>query len=313
MGYSEICERAPGVKILVIGDIMLDHYIHGRVERISPEAPVPVLVEGHHQYALGGAANVALNASSLGAQVTLIGSLGEDEESEIVKKVATERSIELRTCKSTRTETKMRLMAEGQQLLRVDRECGGRVENCPELVGEYNAVIVSDYNKGFLECETIEKILNTNVPVIVDTKPSKIDLYRGVDLITPNLSEALRYVQSKSSPAERPQEVCEQTFELSGIPTLLTAGSGGIFFNTTAAFGWVSPYKVEKRDPTGAGDVVTSTMGVCLGAGMEFMQAVNLANRAAALSVSHLGTYAVGLDELRESIERDPLPTPIGF
>lgn len=303
-----------GIKALLVGDVILDHYIHGYVERISPEAPVPILCKTHYSHSLGGASNVAHNIVSLGAQVHLIGARGDDIDGRKIEELCREAGIGSSLLRLyDQTEVKTRMMASGQQVFRVDTVPTNSLDPiviCDEIskaanTGEYQVVIASDYAKGVITPEVAEHLKGLSLPLIVDAKPINLRYFSGAALIAPNFREAAE-VLGLDYHKEDPLSCSISLATELGSNVLVTCGKKGMYLSEDGGH-HISPFSVNSRDPTGAGDVVTSVMALSIGAGLPILKAAKIANRAAAISVSKIGTYAVGYDELEESLEHNPI------
>lgn len=305
-------------RVLVVGDLMLDRYIWGEVERISPEAPVPVVRAVHRTEQPGGAANVAMNIAGLGAQATILGLCGDDSEGRTLEQLlrtagAHPEIVFIPTCPTT---SKLRIVGGKQQMLRLDTE---RVSGYPlkaydallaraeSLVASADAVILSDYAKGLLTedvCrQTIQMARRHGVPVLVDPKQRSFARYRGATTICPNLSElsVATGVSTKDLDAilASGQELVKNldlefltaTMSEKGI-ALLRAGST-----------FIAPAVAHQVfDVSGAGDTVIATLALALAGGLEIEIAVQLANMAAGIVVSKVGTVPVNRDELLNSL-----------
>ena len=318
-GDSALSFTAPNeCKVLVVGDCMLDRYWQGRVVRISPEAPVPVVHMNSQSDRLGGAANVALNARHLGARVGLLGVLGQDEPGRTFLRILKEQDItsHVLTDPGIPTVVKLRVVSQGQQLLRVDFEeilesdRAVEVSTCfARLVQGCTCVVFSDYNKGsLLDIGTMIKAAKAhNCQVIVDPKGSDYGPYRGADVITPNRSELATVVGAWRSEDELNQKAFALRRDLGIGSLLLTRSEQGmsLFFEVDGQ-PCRTDYQAAARDVydvTGAGDTVIATLAVMLAEGQSLMDATRIANRAAGLVVGKFGTSSVSRAELF-----DPLP-----
>ena len=303
--------------VVVIGDIMLDEYVFGDVTRISPEAPVPVLKETKKDWSLGGAANVALNCRHIGCNVDLIGVVGDcDLSGEKVSSMLKHSGISsngLIKSKQRVTTCKQRAMAGGHQLLRIDyednkqltkEEFAALVTKVEDLVTDESIVLVSDYLKGVLTQPFLEKIIeiakSRNCIVIVDPKGKSFYKYFGASYIKPNYKEYCQILSffnlsEKDSIIENGKKICK-LLELDGL--IVTLGEKGIQFVSEKENIFVPACEKEVFDLTGAGDTVLAFLALGFSVGLLLEQCLKLANRAAAVAVSHLKTYAVSLDEL---------------
>jgi D-beta-D-heptose 7-phosphate kinase/D-beta-D-heptose 1-phosphate adenosyltransferase len=307
-----VVDQLRGCRVLVIGDVMLDEYLKGDVSRISPEAPVPVLEVRSHDYRLGGAANAAANIQALGGQTTLIGVVGRDETAGVVNERLAAHGITgaLVTDPSRPTSKKTRLVAQQQQIVRIDHERRGAVEGAvaAELAAAIDgavrgvqAVVLSDYAKGVVTREVARHAIAAaraaGVPVIVDPKQRTFDVYAGATVITPNLHELEAAAHAPVFEVERAATSLLPVIE--GAALLVTRSADGM----TLFRGGQAPFHVpamahEVFDVTGAGDTVVATLALALAAKIAIEAAVELASVAAAVSVSKRGTSTVSPAEL---------------
>ncbi len=297
------------VKILVAGDIMLDRYWFGEVERISPEAPVPVVKVVRREDRLGGAANVARNIVALGAKASLLGVVGADEAGDKVRDLAGEAGINACLVADAQSPTtlKMRVLGRQQQLLRVDFEegpgadCLAKMETqARQLLAEHDLLVLSDYAKGSLgQVEAlIAAAREAGVPVLVDPKGHQYRRYQGATLITPNRAEmrdAVGVWQDEDDLARRAQGLREQL----GLEALLVTRSeqGMTLFSQTGRE-HIDAHAHEVFDVSGAGDTVLATLAVTRAAGLSWIDSVRWANRAGGVVVGKLGTSTVTAGEL---------------
>ncbi|MFP4049671.1 MAG: bifunctional D-glycero-beta-D-manno-heptose-7-phosphate kinase/D-glycero-beta-D-manno-heptose 1-phosphate adenylyltransferase HldE [Desulfovermiculus sp.] len=310
------------IKILVIGDVMLDRYIWGQVERISPEAPVPVVLAQNTTEALGGAGNVAANAAALGAEVILIGVCGRDANKVRVEELLDQQGIahKLLALDNLPTVSKTRVMAGKQQCLRIDHENGIELNSGEEAeilgyVKEHldarTVCILSDYGKGLLSSSLCRALIDNarsmSCPVLVDPKGRDWSRYEGADCITPNSKEFLLYA-GLISPSEElvvrtAQTECSQ-LKLSCL--LVTRGAQGMLLAGRDFKPVTIPTQArEVFDVSGAGDTVIASLGYGLGAGMGWEQAARLANTAAGIVVGKVGTQPVLAHELEQALGQD--------
>ncbi len=304
-------ERLARARVLVVGDAMLDRYWFGAVERISPEAPVPVVRVQREEERLGGAANVALNVKTLGAQCTLLTVVGDDEPARILRRLLEQEGVTtvLGSDPKLYTIVKLRVIGRSQQLIRVD------FENQPEhevldqmladyerVLGEHDAVLFSDYGKGGLEHipRMIELARAAGKPVLVDPKGSDYSRYRGATVITPNRAELMQVVGNWSGEAElaAKAEGVRERFGLAGLLVTRSEEGMSLFEGPGTAPLHVPAQAREVFDVTGAGDTVIATLAAMLACGLSLRAAVPLANRAGAIVVGKFGTASVSYDEL---------------
>jgi rfaE bifunctional protein kinase chain/domain len=295
--------------VLVVGDVMLDRYWFGEVERISPEAPVPVVRIARNEERPGGAANVARNAAALGAQVTLISVVGDDEAGRALERLlAVERvRTSLHRDAALPTTVKLRVIARQQQLLRIDFETtpsheilASKLADYERTLPDFDVVVLSDYGKGGLAhiARMIELARARGTPVLVDPKGEDYLRYRGATMLTPNRVEFRQVVGSWRNEAELATKAQTLRSELSLEALLITRAEEGMSLFTDAGSLHIPAQAREVFDVSGAGDTVIATLGVLLGAGAEFASAVRIANQAAGIVVGKLGTAVVQPDEL---------------
>jgi rfaE bifunctional protein kinase chain/domain len=296
-------------RVLVVGDVMLDRYWFGDVNRISPEAPVPVVHVQRTEDRLGGAANVARNAAALGAQAGLLCVVGHDEPGERVIELLRDSSVKahLERDPTLPTTIKLRILSRQQQLLRIDFEKSPTHEvllaglvKFEALLPAHDVVLLSDYAKGGLTHVTkmIATARAAGKPVLVDPKGDDWARYRGATLITPNRAELREVVGQWKSEEDLQARVwaLRASLELSAL--LLTRSEEGMTLFTDAGVVHESALAREVYDVSGAGDTVIATLAAMLGAGVPLADAVRHANRAAGIVVGKLGTATVDYDEL---------------
>jgi D-beta-D-heptose 7-phosphate kinase/D-beta-D-heptose 1-phosphate adenosyltransferase len=298
---------------------MLDRYIFGSVERISPEAPVPVVDVCRDEQVLGGAANVAANLASLGAEVTLLGLVGADSAADELRDLLEIRGIDtgaLLVDESRPTTVKTRVIAGQQQVVRVDRERRGpasvsvqeaMVSRLAERMASVDAVLVSDYGKGVVQPALLDHLRalrrHSQVPVVVDPKDIHFSNYREFTLVTPNKMEASLAVGFKFQCEEdvlRAGEKLRQDTQLKHL--LITRGAEGMTLFSETGATHISTMAREVYDVSGAGDTVAATMALSLAAGTPAIHGAHLANAAAAVVVAHVGTAIVEREALVKSL-----------
>ena len=300
--------------IVVFGDVMLDRYISGSVDRVSPEAPVPVLKPIKEEIRLGGAANVALNLSSLGSKVSLIGISGKDSSSAQISKLLKENKIKSELVKSSLpTITKLRLLASKQQLLRVDNEEEFTKDDWSSVKRRFNKsisltsnnlLIISDYGKGTLQDipAVIRKAKKLKKTVLVDPKGDNFSKYKGADVITPNFSEFIGEVGPVKSEREITTKAKSLIKSLNLGALLVTRGSEGMtLFNKEKGKVVRSDFPTQAKevfDVSGAGDTVIASLAAALSTGFDMSSAVKLANVAAGIVVGKSGTATASLSEI---------------
>jgi rfaE bifunctional protein kinase chain/domain len=298
-----------GSRVLVIGDVMLDRYWFGAVDRVSPEAPVPVVRVARREDRLGGAANVARNVVTLGGQATLLGIVGADEAGECIRRLAHEAGIKtgLVADGEQPTTLKMRVLGRQQQLLRVDFEehpgtasLDGLDTEIDRQLANHDVVVLSDYAKGALARvpAIIAKARAAGVPVLVDPKGDHYDIYRGATLVTPNRAEMQQAVGRWATEDELTQRAQQLRGELELEALLVTRSEQGMTLFTASGREHVDAQAHEVFDVSGAGDTVLATLAVTRGAGMAWPDAMRWANRAGGIVVGKLGTSTVTALEL---------------
>lgn len=296
-------------KVLVVGDVMLDRYWFGSVDRISPEAPVPVVHIRDEQERVGGAANVALNIKTLGGKVTLLSVVGEDEPAQRLRQLLEQHGVNamLGHDSSMQTIVKLRVISRTQQLIRVDFEKEPAHEVLAQMLGDYerevhehDVVLFSDYGKGGLA--HIPRMINiareAGKPVLVDPKGSDYRRYAGATMITPNKAELQQVVGVWRDEEDLVNKAQALRAELGLQALLLTRSEEGM---TLFEAGTVSSVRAQARevaDVTGAGDTVIGTMALMIACGLPAAEAMEQANRAGGLVVAKFGTATLTYDEL---------------
>ena len=302
-------DKLNNVRVLVVGDVMLDRYWFGDVSRISPEAPVPVVKVERMEERLGGAANVARNASAIGAQTVLLSVVGEDDAGRSLRRLLSEGGIDagLQIDREIDTTVKLRVVGRQQQLLRIDFETTPSHEVLQAKLAEFerrlpecDIVILSDYGKGGLThiSEMIRLARAAAKPVLVDPKGDEWGKYAGATVITPNRSELRDVVGRWSSDAEMFAKAEKLRGEL-GLEALLVTRSeeGMTLFADGQTFHQAAQAR-EVFDVSGAGDTVIATLAVMIAAGADWAEAIRIANIAAGIVVGKLGTAVVTRDEI---------------
>ena len=296
-------------RVLVVGDAMLDRYLFGDVERISPEAPVPVVRVTREEDRLGGAANVALNVRSLGPVVTLITVVGDDEPARKLEALLTQRSIESLLGRDPQlyTSVKLRVIGRAQQLVRVDFEnqpdheiLSGMLANFEHTVPSCGAVIFSDYGKGGLThiAEMIERAHAAEKPVLVDPKGADYSRYAGATVVTPNRSELAQVIGPWSSEPQLEERVANLRRDHRIGAVLLTRSEEGMSLFDADGHVRIGAQAREVFDVTGAGDTVIATMAAMLAAGLSLREAMPIANRAGGIVVGKFGTATASFEEV---------------
>ncbi len=296
-------------RLLVVGDVMLDRYWFGEVERISPEAPVPIVKVARNEERPGGAGNVARSAAALGAQVTLISVVGDDEAGRTLERLLAAARVRtsLHRDATLPTTVKLRVIGRQQQLLRIDFETvpsheilATKLADYERVFSEFDAVVLSDYGKGGLAHieRMIEQARARNIPVLVDPKGEDYHRYHGATLLTPNRAEFRQVAGSWRTEAELASKAQQLRAELALDALLITRAEEGMSLFTDAGFLNFPAEAREVYDVSGAGDTVIATLGALLGAHADLASAVRIANQAAGIVVGKLGTAVVHPDEL---------------
>ncbi len=303
-------------RIIVIGDVMLDRYWSGQAARISPEAPVPVVRVKTIEDRVGGAANVALNIAKLGGKVTLLGVVGDDGEGEILKRILETEGVncDFVVEQDIKSICKLRVMAQHQQLIRIDfEEAVLKFEKADLLaklvkhLPENETVVFSDYGKGTLAnvSEYILEAKQVGLKILVDPKGVDYQRYAQADLITPNISELQAVVGAYESEADL-IEKGQALLERYQIPTLLlTRGEAGMTLVQDNQVHSLPAQAKDVFDVTGAGDTVIAVMALCVALEMELQDAMYLANLAGGIVVGKLGTSTVSMQELTRAMHGD--------
>lgn len=317
----ELLDEFPGRRVAILGDLMLDRYVWGQVNRISPEAPVPVVEVTRNSVRFGAAANVAQNVASLGAEASLVGVVGDDEAGRDLLTLLTETGVNVDgvvTAAGRPTTTKMRVIAHSQQVVRADSEVTADIdgeiesrvlEDLRRAISESDVLIVSDYGKGVVTGRTLESAIEAarraEKKVCVDPKESHFGSYVGVTAITPNQKEAGEAVGVRITDEASLLKVgWELRDSLEAECVVVTRGEQGMsLFLAGGDVVHLPTVAREVFDVTGAGDTVVSTLGVALAAGASMVEAAVIANHAAGLVIREVGTASVGRAEIERSFE----------
>ncbi len=304
-------EQMAAVQVLVVGDAMLDRYWFGNVDRISPEAPVPVVRVNREEERLGGAANVALNVKTLGTQATLLTVVGDDEPARKLRTLLERSGVTalLGHDPQLYTIVKLRVIGRSQQLLRVDFENQPDHEVLSAMLADFGsalprhqAVLFSDYGKGGLEHipKMIAMARAANIPVLVDPKGSDYSRYSGATVITPNRAELAHVVGAWNNEAQLLARAQHLREELGIAALLLTRSEEGMSLFDSTGHVQVPAQAREVFDVTGAGDTVIATLAAMLACGLSLRDALPIANRAGGIVVGKFGTATVSYEELFE-------------
>ena len=305
--YRDCASRA---RLLVVGDVMLDRYWFGDVERISPEAPVPVVKVARTEERPGGAANVARNAAALGATATLLSVIGDDEPGATLERLLVEERVHVSFHReaSLATTVKLRVIGRQQQLLRIDFETAPSHEILATKLADYerqlsdaDLVILSDYGKGGLAhiATMIERARAAGKAVLVDPKGEDYARYRGATILTPNRAEFRHVVGGWNDEAEMTAKAQALRSELGLTALLVTRAEEGMSLYSDSGALTIPAQSREVFDVSGAGDTVIATLGVLMAAGASLPDAVGVANEAAGVVVGKFGTAVVHPNELR--------------
>ena len=306
---NELRRRLAATRVLVAGDVMLDRYWFGEVDRISPEAPVPVVAVRETDERLGGAANVARNMTSLGARAGLLTVLGRDEAANCVRRLLGESSVtaHVHEDQSLPTTVKLRILGRRQQMLRADFESQPdrdvlleHLDDYRSLLGQYDLVVLSDYGKGGLAhiAEMVGAARAAGKQVLIDPKGDDYSRYAGATVVTPNLSELRAVVGHWKSESDLTQRAQRLRADLGLEALLLTRSEEGMTLYSADGQRSVPAQAREVFDVSGAGDTVIAVLAVMLACGLDLWSAVQIANRAGGIVVGKLGTATVSYDEL---------------
>ena len=302
-------EQLAQAKVLVVGDVMLDRYWYGAVDRISPEAPVPVVRITREENRLGGCANVAFNAVSVGAQASLLSVVGDDEASHLLQDLIAKSGITPYFGRDAQLKTtvKLRVIGRQQQLLRVDFEntpqnevLSSQTQQFMQLLADHPVVLFSDYGKGGLAHVTdmIAAARKANKGVLIDPKGSDFSRYAGATCITPNRAEFQQVVGGWNSEEELSTKAHNLRKQLQLDAVLLTRSEEGMTLFDAQGVTHIAAQAREVFDVTGAGDTVIATLAALVAAGMSLREAMPWANRAGGMVVGKFGTATVSYEEL---------------
>jgi D-beta-D-heptose 7-phosphate kinase/D-beta-D-heptose 1-phosphate adenosyltransferase len=318
------------VRVLVVGDIMLDRFVHGDVRRISPEAPVPVLRVAQQSDVPGGAGNVARNVAALGATAILVAVVGDDAEGAgLIDLVGSTRGIEphLVVAPGQPTSLKTRYMAGGQQMLRADRETTAPIDDAlatavldraEAALAACDAVVLSDYAKGVLGADLTARLLaaaaRASRPVVVDPKATDLSRYRGAAVLTPNRGELAKSAGHALDGDDAVVDAARVALrQIGGRAVLVTRGAEGMTLVTAEDAVHLPARSREVFDVAGAGDTVIAAFAAALGAGSDLVAAARLANAAAGIVVGKIGTAVVHPDELRHALDAADAAKVVGL
>ncbi|WKZ67895.1 MAG: bifunctional ADP-heptose synthase [Flavobacteriales bacterium] len=328
-GAGRFLDRAAGTTVLVVGDVMVDAYLWGRVDRISPEAPVPVVQVTHRSARLGGAANVALNVKALGGRAIIAATVGEDANADLITRLFHEQELVtdgLVRSPFRRTTVKTRVISGHQHVVRVDEEQEDdlRAED-EELLLERIALVIrndrpgvmvlEDYNKGVLTARVIEGAValarEAGIPVAVDPKKKNFLAYRGVTLFKPNLKELREGLKTDVDPADDAsveRAVRKLAEQLGNALSLVTLSEHGAYVHDGAHGTRIAAHKRRIVDVSGAGDTVIAVAALCLAQGLPPVPMAALANLAGGLVCEEVGVVPIDRERFRAECERLGLP-----
>ncbi|MEA2031016.1 MAG: D-glycero-beta-D-manno-heptose-7-phosphate kinase [candidate division Zixibacteria bacterium] len=321
--FESISSRIGHAKVMILGDIMLDEYLFGSVNRISPEAPVPVVEIASDRILLGGAANVAANIRALGDEPILVGTVGQDEAASKLSRLLSQHDISSDYCisdDSRRTTIKTRIMAHSQQVVRADREDSNELDSSIEtriykrflsVADEIDAVIISDYGKGVVTASLLEKVISVckekDIFVGVDPNESRFPNYRKVSLITPNHNEAgFAYGRRISSIADLDEVGHGLLKQLEVKSILITRGADGMsLYQAGVKPTHIPTFARKVYDVTGAGDTVIALFVSAVCAGANLTEGAIVANAGGGLTVAEVGTATVTKLQLSKELQRN--------
>jgi rfaE bifunctional protein kinase chain/domain len=315
-----------GRRVLVVGDVMLDRYLSGEAARISPEAPVPVVRVEEERLLPGGAGNVAVNIRALGGEAVLVGARGDDPEGRELERLLENAGVvaALATLHGRPTTTKTRIIARGQQIARIDRErvdtfneteCAAILKETARRAAGCSALVLSDYRKGLVGVHTAAGLRSlasaAKLPLLVDPKPTDIDLYTGMTLLTPNAEEAGR---AANMPVRTPGEIVaagRRIMQTTGCAKLvITLGERGMaVFEGNGAVWRIPTVARQVFDVTGAGDTVIAALALGEAAALPLIDSCLLANYAAGIVVGKVGAASATPAMLAEALETLPPPS----
>ncbi|MBU4501104.1 MAG: D-glycero-beta-D-manno-heptose-7-phosphate kinase [Nanoarchaeota archaeon] len=318
MSLKKILDEFPKKKIMVIGDVMLDKYTHCKVRRISPEAPIQVGEVQKETYVPGGAGNSVNNIASLSAESYIFGVIGDDYFGDLLKKHLKKRKIKIDGLieeKDRPTTLKQRVVAYGQQLLRLDYETREDISKNTESeilkqitkkIEGIDGIIISDYAKGLITRNIIKKTIALakphDIPVVIDTRPQHKTYYKNATIITPNETEARAMAKLEKAPIER---VGEKLLKELNSTILITRGEKGMaLFKKDGTIKHFPTLAQEVYDVSGAGDTATATLTLALASGSTLDEAVELANIASGIVVGKLGTSTTNIKEIKTVINK---------
>jgi rfaE bifunctional protein kinase chain/domain len=315
---NNIFDKFNSLNILIIGDVMIDSYIWGKVDRISPEAPVPIVRVTKKENRLGGAANVALNIQSLGAKPLICAIIGDDIDGENLLSLLKNQGLSeegIIKIKERPTTVKTRIIAHNQQIVRVDAETESNLidsdmlivfEKIKQIIAghQINAIIFEDYDKGLITENLISQTVNLaqaqGIITVVDPKKRNFNAYKGVNLFKPNLKELKEGLKINLDPKniKQVEQAVESLKKLLGAKSvMLTLSEHGVYISSESGNKHIKAHKRDIADVSGAGDTVIATAALCLAAGLNELKTAEIANLAGGLVCEHVGV--VPIDKVR--------------
>lgn len=322
---TDLFEKFNSLNVLIIGDVMMDSYIWGKVDRISPEAPVPVVRITKKENRLGGAANVALNVQSLGANPLICAVIGDDAEGDEflgLLKMQNLSDLGILRIKGRATTVKTRIIAHNQQIVRVDAETDRNIsasntllvlEKIRQIIAEkkIDTIIFEDYDKGLITGELISNTVSManqkGIITVVDPKKRNFHEYRGVNLFKPNLKELKEGLKTDIDPANMDQvgmAVNKLKKQLGVKALMLTLSERGVYISSEKGQRLIPAHKRDIADVSGAGDTVIATAALCLAAGLDEFQTAEIANLAGGLVCEHIGVVPIDKARLLEESKK---------
>ncbi|WP_411274635.1 bifunctional heptose 7-phosphate kinase/heptose 1-phosphate adenyltransferase [Daejeonella sp.] len=321
---TSIFEKFNSLNILIIGDVMMDSYVWGKIERVSPEAPVPVVQVTKKENRLGGAANVALNVQSLGARPIICAIIGDDQEGIDLIRLMDDASLPkegIITVNGRQTTVKTRIIAHNQHIVRVDAETDTTIpvessrmvqERIAEVIRSHkiDAIIFEDYDKGLISEELITFVvqlaLQKNIITVVDPKKRNFLFYKDVSLFKPNLKELREGLKTEVDPSSITQ--IENTVnllreKLNARSIMLTLSDHGVFISNSKEHKLIPAHVRSIADVSGAGDTVVATVAVCLASGLDEFESAAIANLAGGLVCEHVGVVPVDKEQLLKEVQ----------
>jgi D-glycero-beta-D-manno-heptose-7-phosphate kinase len=309
MSHLPTPEQLQQAQVLIVGDVMLDRYWYGAVDRISPEAPVPVVKVTREEERLGGCANVAFNVVTLGAKASLLSVLGDDDNGQRLSRLVAQHGIQAHWGRDAQLQTtvKLRIIGRQQQLLRADFEneppsevLASQSQMFGRLLSQHQAVLFSDYGKGGLThiADMIGQARAAQLPVLIDPKGSDYSRYKGATVITPNRAELQQVIGRWHDEQHLTEKAQALRHELGLEALLLTRSEEGMSLFDAQGVSHVPAQAREVFDVTGAGDTVIATLASLLATGLSLRDALPWANKAGGVVVGKFGTAGVSYQEL---------------